>query len=123
MSIRYSEIIPLNIATVAALRDDTDAGKLLRKDIESYPGKIVSVLRAYQQLKDAGSGKIYTFNIISDITVDKDGSGSFEVKFPVRVSYGCRELIEWVEEKMVLHLQVDFADFSASITGAEIVAP
>jgi hypothetical protein len=121
MSIRYSETIPLNTPTVAALKTDSaDATELLRQDIESCAGKVVSILRSYQRLKDNG-GKIYTFTISSDIAIDTAGSGFFEVTFPVRLSYGCRELIEWINEKMVFSVQLDYSRASATITGEVFV--
>ena len=121
MSIRYSETISLNAATAAAIKvESTDARELLRQDIETSSPKIVSILRDYQRLKDNG-GKIFTFTISSDITIDIAGSGFFVVTFPVQVSYGCRELNEWIDEKMVLHIQVNFTRASATITGEEAV--
>jgi hypothetical protein len=120
MNIRYSETVRLSASTIEALSQDSiNARELLRKDIEYGSGKIVSLLRRYERLKDNG-GKIFSFTITGDITIDHTGAGFFEAKFPVQLSYGCRELNEWIDEKMVLSIQVDFTKTSAIITGEEV---
>lgn len=121
MGIRYSENIPLSQATIQAWsRGVPELQEPLKLDIENSAARIVSLLRNYQRLKDS-VGFIHTFSI-NEISNDPKGLVFCEVKYPVRISYGCKDLNEWVEEKMVLSLQVDFEHTSAVVTGAEALA-
>lgn len=120
MGIRYSEKIPLSPATIQAWnRGVSDVVEPLKLDIENSAARIVSLLRDYQRLKDNG-GFVHTFSI-NEISGDSTGLVYCEVTYPVRISYGCKDLNEWIDEKMVLSIQVDFEHSNAVVSGEEFL--